>query len=213
MFEGWGAAVVGATVVSGVASYASSNKASKAQAASAQAGIDNENYRFAETQKLLQPYVDVGEQSIKAQADLAGINGPEAQRAALAGIETSPEFASMTKQGEEAILQNASATGGLRGGNTQGALAQFRPQLLSGLIDRQFNRLGGITQIGQASAAGVGSAGITTGANISQLLQAQGQAQAGRAIAQGEAVSNVANSIATAAILSNMNSNGGGKVF
>lgn len=213
MFEGWGAAVVGAAVVGGVASNMAAKKGAKAQKDAAEAGVEAENYRFDEMQKLLKPYTEAGNKSLIAQEDLSGLNGPEAQKAALAAIEDSPEFAAMTQQGEEAILQNASATGGLRGGNTQGALATFRPQLLSGLIDKQFNRLGGITQIGQASAAGVGSAGITTGANVAQLLQMQGQAEAGKAIAQGQAVGNVANSIATAAILSNMNSNGGGKVF
>lgn len=213
MFEGWGAAVVGAAVVGGVASNMAAKKGAKAQKDSAQKGIDAENYRFDQMQQLLKPYTEAGNKSLSAQGDLAGLNGPEAQKAAVDAIQNSPEFDAMSKQGEEGILQNASATGGLRGGNTQAALAQFRPQLLSGLIDRQYGRLGGITQIGQASAAGVGSAGINTGANVAQLLQSQGQAEAGRAIAQGQAVGNVANSIATAAILSNMNSNGGGKVF
>jgi hypothetical protein len=213
MFEGWGAAVVGAAVVGGVASNMAASKGAKAQSDASKAGIESENYRFDKMQEMLKPYTAAGEKSLASQGDLAGLNGPEAQQAAVAAIEKSPEFGAMTQQGEEAILQNASATGGVRGGNTQGALATFRPQLLSGLIDKQYNRLGGITQIGQASAAGVGSAGITTGSNIANLLAQQGQAEAGKAIAQGQAVGNVANSIATAAILSNMNSNGGGKVF
>ncbi len=195
MFEGWGAAVVGAAVVGGVASSVAAGKGAKAQSQAAQAGIDAENYRFDQMQQLLQPYTDAGTKSLSAQGDIAGLNGPEAQKAALADIEGSPEFAAMTKQGETSILQNAAATGGLRGGNTQSALAQFRPQLLSGLIDKQYSRLGGITQIGQASAAGVGSAGIANGVDVAQLLAAQGQAQAGKYIAQGQAVGSVANAI------------------
>ena len=34
------------------------------------------------------------------------------------------------------------------------ALSQYRPQVLSGLINQQYQRLGGISQLGQASAAG-----------------------------------------------------------
>lgn len=201
MFEGWGAAVVGAAVVGGVAADRAAGKASKAQKNASQAGIEAENHRFDQMQQMLQPYVDAGDKSLTAQGDLAGLNGVEAQKAALASIEGSPEFAAMSKQGEDAILQNASATGGLRGGNTQSALAQFRPQLLSGLIDKQYNRLGGLTQIGQASAAGVGAAAINNGTNVAQLLQAQGQAEAGRAIAQGQAINGVTNSVMDAAIL------------
>lgn len=196
MFEGWGAAVVGAAVVGGVASSVASKKASGAQTDAANAGIAAEDRRFEETQKILAPYVDVGNKSIAAQSDIAGLNGPEAQAAAIHGIEGSPQFAALVNKGEEGILQNASATGGVRGGNTQGALAQFRPQLLAGLIDQQYARLSGLTQIGQASAAGVGSAGMTNGQDVANLLGQIGAAKAGNYIAQGKAVSDVANSVA-----------------
>lgn len=110
----------------------------------------------------------------------------QGQDAAFRAIEQSPGFQALARQGEEAILQNASATGGLRGGNTQGALARFRPALLDQFIERQFGRLGNIASIGQNAAAGVGNAGMTTGANIGNTLMAQGQAQAGAIGAQGQ---------------------------
>ena len=104
----------------------------------------------------------------------------------------------MAQQGEEALLQRASATGGLRGGNIQGALAQFRPALLSNLIEQQYGRLGGMTalgsettsnlaRLGQASAAGTGAAAQTTGTNVATLLGQQGAAAAGAEIAKGKA--------------------------
>lgn len=195
MFEGWGAAVVGAAVVGGVASSVSAKKAAGAQTDAANAGIAAENERFAQTQKLLAPYVDVGNKSIAMQQDLVGLNGADAQAAAISGIEKSPEFSSLVQQGEEGILQNASATGGLRGGNTQGALAQFRPQMLKALIDQQYTRLGGLTQIGQASAAGVGAAGMQNGQDVAGLLGQIGAANAGKYLAYGKAVSDVANSV------------------
>jgi len=92
------------------------------------------------------------------------------------------------RQGENAILQNASATGGLRGGNVQAALAQFRPALLSSLIEQQYGRLGGLTAIGQNAAAGVGNAGMSTGTNIATLLGRQGQAEAGGILGQQSAL-------------------------
>ena len=115
-------------------------------------------------------------------------------------------------------MQGASATGGLRGGNIQGALAQFEPQLLSQLINQQYGRLGGLAatggtvaqnlasgglsatgelaRIGQASAAGVGTAGSQTGANIANLLGQQGAAMAGADIAQGRAFGSIPSGIA-----------------
>jgi len=115
-------------------------------------------------------------------------NNPQA--AAVARIEGQPMFQALARQGEEAILQNASATGGLRGGNTQGALARFRPQLLNQFIEQQYGRLAGITTLGQNAAAGVGSAGMQTGVNIGNILQNAGMAQAAGAGAQGQIFAN-----------------------
>jgi hypothetical protein len=84
----------------------------------------------------------------------------------------------------------------LRGGNIQGALAQFRPALLSSLIENQYSRLGGMTSLGQQSAVGVGNAGMTTGTNVANLLGQQGAAQAGGQIAQGKAFASIPASIA-----------------
>jgi hypothetical protein len=59
--------------------------------------------------------------------------------------------------------------------------------LLSGLIDQQYSRLGGLASLGQNAAAGVGNAGMSTGTNITNLLGQQGAAAAGGQIAQGRA--------------------------
>jgi hypothetical protein len=92
-------------------------------------------------------------------------------------------------------LQNAAATGGLRGGNVQGALAQFRPQVLSSLIEQQYNRLGGLATAGQNAAVGVGNAGMQTGQNVSNLLAEQGSARAGGTLAAAQTWGNVIGSI------------------
>jgi hypothetical protein len=181
------------TAITGGLSLLSSSKQASAQksaaagqAASAQAGIDEQQRQFDTVRQLLQPFVEGGTGAFRQQLDLTGISGPDAQRAALASIQGGPEFAALTQQGENAILQNASATGGLRGGNTQAALAQFRPQMLSSLIEQQYSRLGGLASMGQNAAAGVGNAGMQTGANVSNLLQQQGAAQAGGTLAAGQ---------------------------
>jgi hypothetical protein len=195
------AAVIGGAVIGAGATAYSGSKAAGAQKDASAAGVAESRYEFDEAKKILKPYVDAGTGSLTAQQDLLGLNGPEAQQKAIAGIQGSPEFASLTQQGEEGILQNAAATGGVRGGNTQGALAQFRPQLLSQLINDKFAKLGGITQMGQASAAGQASAGIQTGSNIASLLQASGAAQAGKYMAQGQAIGQIGQGVTNAMIL------------
>lgn len=189
--SGIATAVVAGSVITGVmTSNAQSHAASAAagtQTASSEASIAEQRRQFDAVQKLLSPYVTAGKSAIGGQQGLLGLAGPAAQNQAIAGIESSPQFQSMMQQGENAILQNASATGGLRGGNVQATLAQFRPQLLSQLIESQFSKLGTISGLGQASAAGQAAAAQQTGANIGNALTQQGQAAAGAALAQGQA--------------------------
>jgi hypothetical protein len=207
-----GIAVGGATLISGMAQADAAESAAAAQTGAAQAGIEEQRRQFDKVQELLKPYSMAGEKALGGLAPYAaagapaleeqqaqlGLRGPEAERAAIERIRGGETFQALAGQGEEALLQRASATGGLRGGNIQGALAQFRPALLSSLIDQQYGRLGGMTALGQtttqnlaglgqASAAGTGAAAQTTGANISNLLGQQGAALAGAEIAQGKA--------------------------
>ena len=207
-----GIAVGGATLVSGLAQADAAQSASETQAGASQAGIEEQRRQFDAVQKLLQPYVQAGQagiaglqpytqagqQAFGQQQALIGLQGPQAQQQAIEGLQGSQQFQALQQQGENAILQNASATGGLRGGNVQGALAQFRPALLSSLINQQYERLGklanvgqitqqNLASLGQASAAGVGTAGLQTGQRISGLLGEQGANIAGGEIAQGKA--------------------------
>ena len=182
-----GIAVGGATLISGMAQADAAESAAAAQTGAAQAGIEEQRRQFDAVQKLLKPYTEAGQPALEAQQAFLGLRGPEAERAAIERIQGGETFKTLTQQGEEALLQRASATGDLRGGNIQGALAQFRPALLSSLIEQQYGRLGGMTALGQQSAAGVGTAGLQTGVNVSKLLGEQGAAQAGAEIAQGKA--------------------------
>jgi hypothetical protein len=164
---------------------AGAERAAQTQGAAAEKGITEQRRQFDALVELMTPYVTAGEGAISQQQALIGLQGPEAQQEAIAGFEQSPLFQSLVKQGEEAILQQGAATGGLRGGNIQAALSQFRPQVLNSLIEQQYNRLGGLTSIGQSSAAGQGTSGISSASNISNLLANQGQAIAGGQIARG----------------------------
>lgn len=169
--------------------------AAQTQAASSQAAIDEQKRQFDAIVKLLQPYVSTGTSAVGAQADLLGLNGTAANQAAANQIQNSPIFQSIAKQGENAILQNAAATGGLRGGNTQAALAQYRPALLQKYLQQHFQNLGSLSGLGQASAAGQASAGQASAANIGNLLGQQGAAIAGGQIASGNQQANTFNSL------------------
>lgn len=177
------AAAVAVSTVAGAVAANQQKKAAKGaankQSKAAQAGIDEQRRQFDAIQAMLAPYIQAGSGALGGQQALLGLSGADAQREALKALQESEQFKALTQQGEEAILQNASATGGLRGGNTQAALLQFRPQMLSQIIEQRFGQLGQIAQLGQASAAGQASAGLQTGRTIADLLGQQGAAQAG----------------------------------
>ena len=196
----------------------SASEAASIQSGASREGIAEQRLASDKLQALLKPYVDVGGPALaglrpyaeagapafEEQQALIGLRGPEAERAAIERISGGARFQELAQQGEEALLQRASATGGLRGGNIQGALAQFRPQLLSSLIEQQYGKLGGfadigretqtnLLKIGQSSAAGVGAQGVSTATNVSNLLAQQGAAQAGGELAQAKAYGSLFN--------------------
>ena len=166
-----------------------------------QAGIrDIESKAYAEREALMQPILQD-----QSYAQL----GAERQRQAIQQIEQGPLFQELARQGEQGILQNASATGGLRGGNIQGALAQFRPNLLNQLIEAQYGKLAGLTTLGSSSAQNLlntgsaAAAGTASGAqqsaqNIGNLTVGLGQAQAAGTIGQANAFAQGASGISGA---------------
>lgn len=188
------AAIAGGTIISGAltsgAQRDAANSASNSNERAGMAGIEEQRRQFDEINKLLFPYVSAGESGLSGQLALLGFGGPDAEQAAIERIQKSPTFSALSKAGEEGILSNASATGGLRGGNVQSALSQFRPGLLASLIDSQYNKFAGLSSIGQSSAAGVGAAGQTSANNITELLQRMGSSQAAQAIANGRITGN-----------------------
>lgn len=160
--------------------------ASQAQQQASQQGMEEQRRQFDALQKLMQPYVQSGTGALQGQNDLLGLNGFGKQQTAIGNIENSPFFKSQYQQAENALLQNASATGGLRGGNTQEALADNRSNLLFGNVQQQLKNLSGVAANGQSAAAGLGGDGLTFGNNIAQGYGDIGQAQAGYQLAKGQ---------------------------
>lgn len=193
------AAVGTAAVVGGVASSAMSGraagKAADAQAEASAASVAEQRRQFDAMQELLKPYVTAGGQSLTAQQNLLGLNGNTAQQAAIDQIKQGPAYLNAMESGANLITQNAAATGGLRGGNTQAALGRYGGDLLTGLVQNQFTNLGGLTSLGQNSAAQTGNAGMQSANSISNSLAQGAAAQAGGYIAQGNAQAGMINSL------------------
>jgi len=177
------------SIASGIMNRNAAKKAASQQVQYSEQAIAEQQRQFDYTRDLMQPFVDVGAPALEQQKGLLGLSGPDAQQQQITALEQSPLFQALVRQQEQGILQNASATGGLRGGNVQAALAQFRPAKLRGEIENQYSKLAGLTALGQQSAAGVGANAMDMAGNVGSLLTNIGAARAGGTIAGAKAMS------------------------
>ena len=190
----WAAA---GAVAGGVLASNASGKAADAAAGGSKDAMLMQMQTQKLLSKMLKPYREAGEKGLGGQLDLLGLNGNDAQGAAIKALEGSPQFTSLVKSGENALLQNASATGGLRGGNTSAALAQFRPQMLSQIIESQYGKLAGLSALGENAAAQQGNNMTNSTNQISGLMANAGQIQGQGIIAQGQGYADMFGGIAS----------------
>lgn len=168
--------------------------------------FDISQAKYDAAQKVLQPWIATGQQGMTGQQDLLGLNGAPQQQFAIDELQKGPQFTSTQKLGENRILANASATGGLRGGNVQGALSQFNGTLLSQIIQQQYANYAGLSSNGLAAAgangnlaAGAAGNAQNVGSSIAGVLQQNGQVQAGGILGQANAGAGLASSLANGA--------------
>jgi hypothetical protein len=179
----------------GLLASSSASKAAKAQTQSAQAAMGEQSREFDTTQKNFAPYLGAGTGALGGLTDLFGMNGNDKAQAAISALQQSPLYQSLYRNGLEANLQNASATGGLRGGNEARSLADFGSDTLAQVIQNQIGNLGGIASLGANSTNAMAGFGQNNANAISSLLTAQGNARAGAAATQGGIWSGLFNNI------------------
>jgi len=189
------ATTVGGAVLASDATSRAANRAADAQTRANQEAMAQQQAQYQQTRSDLMPYQTAGKQALASQSDLLGLNGVEAQQAAIAAQKGSPLYASLYGNGENTLLANASATGGLRGGNTQNSLANFGRDTLAQVIQGQLSNLSGLSEQGQNAAAQTGQFGAGAANVTSQLLNNSGAAQGNAAYAVGGANSSMINQI------------------
>lgn len=151
-----------------------------------------------------QPYAQQGGNAFNMQSNLAGANGMPAQQQAFDNYQSSPEQAYLRQQGEQALMRNNAAMGGLGGGNVRKELMQQGIGMAAQDYGNSFNRLGQLSSMGQQAAnnqsqiaTGASQYGAGAMMNTGQNL-AQGRTNAGNQIANaagtaGSALGNLIN--------------------
>lgn len=162
-----------------------SRKAEAAQIEYLNKALDEQRRQFDVTQENYAPATSLLAPSIGGLADLIGVNGDQAQAAGLVNIKDSPLYESLYRNGEEAVLQNASATGGIRGGNTQRSLADFGSDTFAQLYQQQMQQLAGLSGLAMGGTDSVAAFGQQTANNVSNIYGQQGDARASGLLTRG----------------------------
>lgn len=141
------------------------------------------------------PYTGFGASAIGPLGDLLGLNGPDKAAAAMAALKSSPMFTSLFNTGQEAVLQNASATGGVRGGNVQTALAENGENVFAKVIQDQIDRLMGGAQLGAQSTGQLINVNQQGANNISSGYTSIGNALSNKTLGQQQVWNSLGNQI------------------
>lgn len=117
---------------------------------------------------------------------------------AIAALKDSPVYKALFGNAVDTTLANASATGGLRGGNTQDALARVGVDTLAKVYQDRVNQLGSVSNTGLAATGNIMDLGADNAASLAALFGKQGDVNAGGILQRGAINSNMLDSIAGA---------------
>lgn len=210
----WGVAaavVVGA--ISASEQSKSAKRASEAQERSAAAAVEEQKRQFQVSQVQADPFREAGIGALEQQQALLGLSGAGTQERALAAFQESPGQAFLRERGEQALLRSSSAIGGLGGGQIRTALQQQGIGFAQQDLQNQLARLGGIAGQGQVATSNIAQLGAGTSANIGNLLQAGGQAQASGILGAQQAQSQFAGQIGSGLVGGTMGAQTEGSSF
>jgi hypothetical protein len=173
--------------ISGAAGIAGSAISSgKAGAGAAQA-----QQTLAQQRNDLLPFMTAAGPTLQAQQDLLGLNGPDAAATAMGNFQTSPGYQFSRDQGLRAVDAGAAAGGMLRSGAALKAEQTFGTGLADQEFTNYYNRLMGISTLGENAAAG----NATTANTAANLAQGAGNTQASIYGNAATGLNNVANNL------------------
>jgi len=190
---GVGGAIVGGAIIGGGANLIGSSMAADATKDATRASVNAQmeelnylkevdalprQYREAALAKLGGAY---GVGQFDEEGNLIPGSEQAAQQEFFQGLEGNPLYQSIIgagKSGEEAILRNAAATGGLRSGNVQSNLYQYNTDLKNqALLATYQDQIQGLRGLGNLPGQTENIAGVmgNIGATQAQGIAAQGQ--------------------------------------
>lgn len=187
------------------------SEAASAQEDAANTASQTQLQMFNVEQQDLQPYMQLGQLGNQGLTnDLSSLTSPVNMN--MATLDQTPGYQFALNQGLKSVNNQQSALGLANSGASQKAAANYATGLASNTYQQQFNnavtnqtntynRLMGLTNIGQSSAAGVGAAALQTGSSIGSNMIGSGNALASMWNADGSSVANTGSTVGALAFL------------
>lgn len=184
----WGYAIAAAgTYLAADKQSSAANKSSAAMSAAEREAIQSQERMFDKSLELQAPYREAGYNAISG---LQGLLDPAQRADMLSQYYAGPEYAMMSKQVEEQQLRNMAATGNLRGGVGQNALAGIAPSLGIDYLSGRQNTLTGLANMGMGAASQGAQGAQYLGTQIAQGQRNLGDIYAQNQIAQSNIFGN-----------------------
>jgi len=199
------AATVASTAVGLGTSLAKSGAVSRGQS---QANAAQTN-ALGQAENQLGPWATTGVPANADQADLLGLNGPDAANAAMAKFQTSPGYQFQLQQGLRAVDAGAAAHEMLRSGATLKAEQTFGQGLADSDFGNYWNRLNQLSESGRLAAGGLATGEIQTGQGIAGTDASAAAGQSSIYGGLGTGVSNNINQLANNTAVQNWLTGGG----
>jgi len=167
--------------------YGSQNAAEK-QTRADDSAINTQNSTLGNIGDIWSTQRGLGQGADNALGTALGTNGKPAD---YSGFENSPGYKFAVSQGTQAIQRQAASMGNAYTPNTAAAVGQYVTGTASQNYNNYISHLMGAAGLGSTANAGVADPTYHTGANISQLQQNKGYAEASGVTGEANAVSGI----------------------
>lgn len=223
------AILAGAGILSSIIGGIGSASAASTQASAEEQAAQLQYQMFQQTEANEKPFVQGGQNALNALETGLGIGpggtgtGPLDAPFNPANLAQTPGYQFELQQGEQAIEDTNTATGGVGGGNALKELTGYGEGLASTTYQQQLQdymaqqqqalgALGGLTTLGSNAGSNSATGASTFGANIGSAIAGAGAANAAGTLGISNAASGGINNLASNYLLSSY-LNGGGGLF
>lgn len=162
-------------------------RGAQVQAEGFRRGQDMQMDMYREGQQATQPYRQAGTQALGQYQNLLTTHG---QGDFFNEYQQSPIYQALQQEAEQTAMRNASATGGLRTGQSNVALASIAPQLAMQGLQQRLGGLQNLYSTGANAAGQTASLAPQVGGNIANMMGQEGAATGQGISAMGNAFGN-----------------------